>query len=98
MTSNAARAVTRISHADPQDFCAIFDEDMNTLYSLAFLLTADHAKAEQCFLVAFDDCRSGPEVFPGWPRSWSRRAIVKQAIRLVNPRPGGSQPRERRGV
>lgn len=69
------------------DFCAIFEKDMNTLYSLAFLLTADHRTAEQCFLVGFDDCLHGADVFPGWARSWSRRAIVKQAIRLVNPRP-----------
>jgi DNA-directed RNA polymerase specialized sigma24 family protein len=32
-----------------------------------------------------DDCHRGSDVFPEWTRSWSRRAIIKQAIRLVGP-------------
>jgi hypothetical protein len=75
-------------HAAPQDFCAIFMEDMSALYSLAFLLTADHEAAEQCFLAALDDCLNGAQVVPERTRSWSRRAVVKQAIRVVNPKPG----------
>jgi DNA-directed RNA polymerase specialized sigma24 family protein len=79
----------RFMHTAPQDFCAIFEQDMNLLYSLALLLTADHKLAEQCFVAALDDCLNGAEVFPDRARSWSRRAIVKQAIRAVNPRPDG---------
>jgi DNA-directed RNA polymerase specialized sigma24 family protein len=90
MSHTIARAASRISHAERKDFCAIFEQDMHTLYSLAVLLTADHKAAEQCFLVAFDDCLNGADVFPGWTRSWSRRAIVKQAIRIVKPRPDDS--------
>lgn len=59
---------------------------MNTLYSLALLLTGNHGTAEQVFLAAFNECLEGADVFAGWERSWSRRAIVKQAIRFVRPR------------
>ena len=90
MTSTVTRSNPRASYADRKDFCAIFEQDMNTLYSLALLLTSDHATAEQCFLVAFDECLNGSDVFPGWERSWSRRAIVKQAIRVIRPRPDDS--------
>ena len=86
MSKMAGRQSLRSSYVEAGDFCAIFEQDMNTLYSLALLLTSDHETAEQCFLVAFDDCLHGSELFTGWERSWSRRAIVKQAIRTVRPR------------
>lgn len=76
----------RSSYVPARDFCAIFQKDMKTLYSLALLLTADERKAEQCFLSAFHDCVDGSDVFSDWARSWSRRAIIKQAIRAAKPR------------
>ena len=69
----------RSMRATAEDFCAIFDEDMTLLYSLALLLTGDHTMAEQCFLAALDECRKGSNVFPEWTRSWSRRAIINSA-------------------
>ena len=89
MTSTAQTA-RGIAHADRKTFCAIFERDMHTLYSLALLLTADRTAAEQCILAAFEECLHGADVFPGWERSWSRRTIVKQAIRTVKPRPDDS--------
>lgn len=80
----------RSSYVPAASFCAIFQHDMQGLYSLALLLTADPDQAEQCFLAAFNDCVDGADVFSGWERSWSRRAIVKQAIRSVRPRPDDS--------
>ncbi len=90
MTRLAARESLRSSHAGKKDFCAIFEGEMHTLYSLALLLTADHKRAEEVFLAAFNECMNGAEVFHGFERSWTRRAIVKQAIRLMKPRPGDS--------
>ena len=90
MSRMAVRDNLRSSYVHKSEFCGIFDRDMHTLYSLALLLTADHKAAEQCFLVAFDDCLDHADVFAGWERSWSRRAIVKQAIRVVRPRPDDS--------
>jgi hypothetical protein len=69
------------------DFCRIFKEDMKSLYLLSLVLTADSAKAEQCFVAALDDCAGGNQVFKEWSRSWARRAIVKNAVRLIAPEP-----------
>ena len=86
MNKIAASASHRAPYVGRRDFCAIFEQEMNTLYSLALLLTADHVTAERVFLAAFHECLEGADVFPGWEHSWSRRAIVKQAIRVVRPR------------
>lgn len=69
------------------NFCAIFTEDMDSLYSLALLLTADGELAEECFLAALEDCRSTKTVFSERVRSWSRRAIIKRAIQRMRPAP-----------
>ncbi len=73
-------------YAAPEDFCEIFDQEMDALYSLAFLLTADRQTAEKCFLDALDECRKSHGVFAEWASSWSRRAIIKQAIRQLRPK------------
>ena len=72
------------------NFCGVFDQDMHILYSLALLLTGENKAAEQCFALALKQCVEGPSVFSGWERSWSRRAIVKQALQLVRPKAGDS--------
>ncbi len=72
-------------YATGRDFCRIFEEDMNNLYLLSILLTADAEQAEQCFVSGLDDCASGNQVFKEWARSWARRAIIKNAIRLMAP-------------
>ena len=80
-------------YASSADFCRIFDEDMNDLYLLSFLLTADREKAEQCFVSGLEDAVEGNPVFKEWARSWARRAIIQNAVRAINPRPverGGS--------
>jgi DNA-directed RNA polymerase specialized sigma24 family protein len=74
-------------YASKSDFCRIFAEDMNDLYLLSLLLTADPEKAEQCFVSGLDDCADGNQVFKEWARSWARRSIIKNAIRMVAPQP-----------
>jgi len=66
------------------DFCRIFRDEMTSLYLLAFLLTGNHAKAEQCFLAALADV-GNHIVFRPFAGSWSRRAIIVNAIRLTAP-------------
>lgn len=73
--------------ADAADLCAIFAADMNSLYLLAFLLTADSDKAEQCFTSALGECVEGPVPFADWAPSWARRTILKQAIAMMKPLP-----------
>lgn len=72
-------------YATGSDFCRIFKEDMASLYRLSLLLTADSEKAEQCFVAGLDDCAAGNQVFREWARSWARRTIIKNAIRLIAP-------------
>jgi len=76
-------------YASSADFCRIFQEDMNDLYLLSFLLTADRAKAEHCFVSGLEDSVQGNHVFKEWARSWARRAIIQNAVRVINPRPAG---------
>ena len=89
-TIRGAAALQRSrAYASPGDFCTIFRDDMNSLYSLALVLTSSHELADKAFLAALDDCRTGNSVFSEWARSWSRRAVIKSAIRLLDPiRPG----------
>jgi len=74
-------------YASSGDFRRIFHEETDSLYRLSFLLTADHEKAEQCFVSGLEDSVNGSPVFKEWARSWARRAIIQNAVRLINPRP-----------
>ena len=67
------------------DFCRIFAEEMDSLYLLGFLLTADAEKAEQCFVAGIGDCVEGNAVFKEWAHSWARRAIVQHAVQVAGP-------------
>jgi hypothetical protein len=83
----AKHITTSTPYASSTDFGQIFDEDMNGLYLLSFLLTADREKAEQCFVSGLEDAINGNPVFKEWTRSWARRAIIQNAVRVINPRP-----------
>src|ERR1700758_1067653 len=72
-------------YASCKDFKQIFTEDMAGLHRLAFLLTADHAKAEQCFVAGLEDSIHGNPVFRQWARAWSKRAIIHNAIKTMAP-------------
>jgi hypothetical protein len=77
--------VTR--YAAATDFGEIFTEEMHSLYLLSFLLTADKDKAEQCFISGLGECLEGIGAFMEWARLWARRAIIRQAIRMMKPAP-----------
>jgi len=86
-----AKQITKPTpYATCADFRRIFHEDMNGLYLLSFLLTADRKKAEQCFVSGLEDTVDGSPVFKEWARSWARRAIIQNAVRLISPRPAES--------
>lgn len=69
------------------DFCRVFHEETDRLYRLAYLLTADQEKAQQCFVCGLEDSVEGNPVFKEWGRSWARRAIIQSAVRVIQPRP-----------
>lgn len=74
-------------YATCKDFQQIFSEDMVGLHRLAFLLTADQAKAEECFVAGLDESIHGNPVFRQWARTWSKRAIIRNAIKMIAPAP-----------
>jgi len=82
-------------YASSADFQQIFDEDMNRLYLLSYLLTGDREKAEQCFVSGLEDAVGSNPVFKEWARSWARRVIIQNAVRLMNPRAAGKDGRLR---
>lgn len=83
--SQAARVIVNGSTAytTSSDFCRIFAEETNGLYTLALLLTGDTEKAEKCFVAGLEDCVDGNAVFKEWARSWARRAVIQHAIQVV---------------
>jgi len=63
----------------------MFQDDMNRLYFLCFALTAEHGKAEQCFLAAMEDCLKADGVFQNCAQRWSRRMVILRATQMLRP-------------
>jgi hypothetical protein len=59
------------SYATATDFVDTFTEQLDSLYLLSLLLTADNGKAEQCLVCAMGDCVDGSGVFKGFMDSAS---------------------------
>lgn len=81
------RDANKFEYATADDFCRIFDQDMNSLFLLALLLTGDDEKAEACFVAALENATNRRTVFKEWARPWARRAIIQAAQCMINPRP-----------
>jgi len=84
-------------YATRKDFQTIFTEDMAGLHLLAYLLTADPEKSERCFVAGLEDSLHDNAVFRQWARSWSKRAMIKNAIKAIAPEPGVSGPQDETG-
>ena len=70
-------------YATCADFCKVFNDSVDRLYTLALLLTADRDRAEHCFLSAFEHCTRSTTIFREWAEAWAKRTTVKTAIRIV---------------
>lgn len=77
--------------ANATDCYRIFAEEIDSLYWLAFLLTGDNNKAEQCFVDGLGECVDQISVSAERDRSWARRAIVGDAVRILRPVPLSSE-------
>ena len=73
-------------YATAADFQVIFTEEVDALYLLAFLLMANHVKAEACLVSGIEECVDGTQIFKEWARSWARRTIIRNAIHMISPR------------
>lgn len=69
------------------DFRVMFSDDEDGRRLLAFLLTGDHARAEQCLVQGLDGEAHDNPAFRDWAHSWTKRAIIKNAIQTVSPSP-----------
>jgi len=72
-------------YATRSDFCRVFENDMDGLFLLSFLLSGDRTIAEQCFVGGLRIAQEGNYVFKEWAESWARRAIIQNAIRMIRP-------------
>jgi len=77
---------TSPAYATSIEFCRVFAENMDSMHLLSFLLTADLTKAEECFASGLEDCLKGSYVFRNWARSWARRTIIRNAVRMLASR------------
>jgi len=76
----SARQVTR--YAAAADFCQLFERDINGLYLLAVLLTANRSLAEECFAAGLEDSLNSNRVFREWAHLWARRMVIQNAVRM----------------
>jgi len=74
-------------YATVDDFRCVFTDSMDELYHLSLLLTADHQKAEQCFVSALEDSVKEVHVFKEWALAWAKRTVIQNAIRQLKPHP-----------
>jgi DNA-directed RNA polymerase specialized sigma24 family protein len=84
-SSKPDTATFRGDYANRADFCEVFEKEMKPLYLLAFLLTANHQQAEQCFAYTVEEALTEQAVFKEWARSWVKRTLIEKAIEVVSP-------------
>src|SRR6266576_4158658 len=84
---NRSKPAIAYDYGTSDDFRELFTADIMALHLLAYLLPGNHEKAEQCFVTGLEDCVSNNSIFKEWARSWAQRTIVKNAIRMMAPRP-----------
>lgn len=76
-SKNVGDVATRI------DFCRAFEQEMQPLYLLSFLLTASHADAERCLTITMDEVLGQQEsVFKESVLVWIKYRLIKIAIQL----------------
>jgi hypothetical protein len=85
--SEAKHSASPAPYASNDDFRRVFPEETDSLYRLAFLLTADREKAQHCFVSGLEDSVNGSPVFKEWAHTWALRTIIQNAVRVVSPRP-----------
>jgi hypothetical protein len=69
------------------DYAEIFIDQMNCLYLLSFLVTADRQVAERCFSKALDEYVEARGGFIEWTKQDGRRAVIRRAVEIMRPAP-----------
>jgi hypothetical protein len=77
-------ADSRAGSANRPDFCKVLEQDLKPLYLFAFLLTANHKTAEQCFDATVEQALNEPAVFKDRVRSYIKRTLIRNAIVMLS--------------
>jgi len=73
----------RCEYARKGEFVSVFDCERAGLQRLALLLTANSEAAKRCLIRAFRECIASSSVSKECILSWTRRMVIRNAIRLV---------------
>ena len=68
------------NHASPAEVVACFQDQRNLLGRLAFLITGDHATADQAVVQACEITLQGNSPFRDWLFEWAKAATIASAI------------------
>jgi hypothetical protein len=79
--------IMRCEYASAAKYGASFIDQMNCLYLLSYLVTADRQIAERCLTSALDEYVEGRSEFLKWADREGRRAVLRDAIRIIRPAP-----------
>jgi DNA-directed RNA polymerase specialized sigma24 family protein len=86
---------SRADSANRPDLCKVLERELKPLYLLAFLLTANHRIAEQCFAATVEQALNEPAVFKEWVRSYIKRSLIRNTIAVLSPASAaGSEKRD----
>lgn len=75
------------SYAAPGEYAEVLVEQMNSLYLLSLLVTADRQLAEICLSGALDEYVHGRTTFMAWLKEDGRRAVLRHAVQIIRPVP-----------
>jgi DNA-directed RNA polymerase specialized sigma24 family protein len=68
------------NHVSPAEVVACFQDERNVLGRLAFLITGDHATADQAVVQACEITLQGNSPFRDWLFEWAKAATIASAI------------------
>ncbi|MEG9435710.1 hypothetical protein JAO29_05980 [Edaphobacter sp. HDX4] len=67
------------------NYTEMFIDQVNSLFLLSFLVAADRRVADRCFFKALDEYVEAPGGFLEWAKEHGRRAVLRQAIKIIEP-------------
>jgi DNA-directed RNA polymerase specialized sigma24 family protein len=82
-------ADSRAGSANRPDLCKVLEQYLKPLYLLAFLLTANHKTAEQCFASTVEQALNEPAVLKDYVRFHIKRSLIRNVIAIL-PRPSAA--------
>jgi DNA-directed RNA polymerase specialized sigma24 family protein len=80
------------------DFCQLFSGEIDSLYTLALLLTRDYELAEKCVLAGLERCLSGKPMPAKSAQAWSRWSVISEAAKVISKRAASVQSSNRLDV